>query len=624
MLDSFRNASKSWVIKVLFGLLILSFVAWGVEDIARNGLFGRGPAIKVGDRQFSDAEVNAEFKRDMDQLQPQFGGKLTAADARKLGLLDRTIDTIVTRSLIDEAGRALGLATSDEEVVSRVAAEPAFRNEMGQFDRDLLRRALGRAGWSEAEFMRQEKDNILRTQLAEALGSGVTAPETLTAPLIRFSRETRVAETMVVKAAAMPLPAAPEAATLEQYYKDNASSFMAPEFRAVTALLLRPLDAGRGIQVTDDMIAEAYQARTEEFHTPERRAVSQIVLIDDASAEKAAELLKGGKDLKTVAKELSVNVIDLGVVEKEELNDELKDPVFALEQGGVTAPVKSSLGWHVAKVSQVTPAKTRALAEVKDQIAKDLQREKAQDRLSELANQVEDTLGGGATLEETATKFQLPLIRVAAMDAQGRSPAGKPIADVPTSDSFLDVAFHTEQGTESQLTEIDNEGLFLLRVDSVTPPQPKALAEVRAEVVASWQAQQRQAAAKTQAEKAAERVKAGEPLAKVAQSLGLKVETTQPFTREGSDAAKLPAGIVSAMFDGKPGTVAATATREGWMVARLDKVVPFDAKADSKAAEQIRQRTTNAVAVDLIDQFIAALHADIGVKVDRSQLAREE
>ncbi|MBR9970692.1 peptidyl-prolyl cis-trans isomerase [Magnetospirillum sulfuroxidans] len=624
MLDSFRSASKSWVIKLLFGLLILSFLAWGVGDVIRGGLFGRGPAIEVGDRQFTAAEVMSEFKRDIDVLQPQFGGKLTTADARKLGLLDRTIDTIVTRTLIDEAGRKLGLTTADEVVVAKVAAEPSFRNELGQFDRDLLRRALSRAGWSEAEFMRQEKDNILRTQVAEALSGGVTAPQTLTDPLVRWNRESRVADTVTIKASAMAQPATPDAAVLEAYYKANATSFMAPEFRAVTALMLRSADAGRDIQITADMVAEAYKTREDEFHTPERRTVSQIVVVDDASADKAGEMVKAGKDLKVIAKELGVNLIDLGLVEKGDLPDELSGLVFETAVGAVTQPVKTALGFHIAKVISSTPEKIRPLDEVKDQLAKDLLREKSVDRMSELANQVEDSLGGGATLEETAARFQLSVIRIAALDARGLAPNGKPAANIPHSDSFLDVAFHTEQGTESQLTEIDNEGLFLLRVDSVTPPQPKALAEVRADVIAAWQAEQRQAAAKTMADKITDRVKAGETLAKVAQSLSLKLDTTVAFTREGSDAAKLPPDVVSAMFDGKPGTVGAAATRDGWMVAQLDKVVPYDGKTDAKAAEQLRLRTASAISVDLIDQYIAALNAEIGVKVDRSQLAREE
>lgn len=624
MLDILRNSSKSWIVKLLLGLLVFSFVAWGVGDIVRGGLFGHGPAIEVGEQQFAAAEVLNEFKRDMDALQPQFGGKLTSADARKLGLLERTIDTIVTRTLIDEASRDLGLVTSDDVVVAKVAADPTFRNEVGQFDRDLLRRALARAGWTETEFMRQEKDNVIRTQMAEALSGGVTAPSVLVDPLVRWNREQRVAETVMIRASAMAAPATADAATLEAYYKANANRFMAPEFRAVSALMLRPVDAGRDIVVTDDMIAEAYKTREEEFHTPERRALSQVVFTDEGSAERAAEMVKAGKDLAAIAKELGANIVDLGVVEKTDLPDELADPVFQAASNATLDPVKSELGWHVAKITTITPERVRTLAEVKGQLAKDVLHEKSVDRLSELANQVEDTLGGGATLEETATKFGLALIRIAAMDAKGLGPNGKPVANAPKEDTFFDVAFHTEQGVESQLTEIAGDSLFLLRVDSITPPQPKALAEIRAEVIAAWQNEQRQAAAKALADKMQEQLKAGAPLAKLAQAQGLKVETTPAFTREGNEAAKLPPGIAGTLFDGKVGAIAAAAARDGWMVARLDKIVPFDAKADAKAVEQITLRTGNAVAADLIDQYIAALNAQSGVKIDRSQLAREE
>ena len=531
---------------------------------------------------------------------------------------------MVNRALIDEAARRLGLATSEDTVVAKVAAEPGFRNQLGQFDRDLLRRALARVGWSEAEFMRQEKDNIVRSQLAEALSGGVGAPSAMIDPLVRWRQESRQADTVLVRSSAMPQPAPPEAAELERFYKTNANAFMAPEFRAVTALMLRTEDMAKPSEISEDMVAEAYKGRLEEFRTPERRTVSQVVLVDDGSAEKAGEMVGAGKDLAAIAKELNVSVIDLGTVERGDLPDELAGPVFAAAKGGLTPPVKSSLGWHVARVTDIAAEKVSPLTEVKAQLLRDLLHDKAADRLAELSNQVEDSLGGGATLEETATRLALPVLRVAAIDAQGRGPGGKPVANAPKDETFLDVAFHTEQGTESQLTEIDNDGLFLLRVDSVTPPQPRPLADVRAEAVAAWQMEQRQKAAAALADKIAARVKAGEPLTQVAQSQSLKVETTPPFTREGSEAAKLPPAIVTALFDGKPGIGASAPARDGVMVAQLTKIAAFDPQAGAKLVEQIRARISASLSADLVEQYIAALNDDIGVKVDRSQLAREE
>ncbi|HSV29872.1 MAG TPA: SurA N-terminal domain-containing protein, partial [Candidatus Omnitrophota bacterium] len=184
MLETLRQATKTWIVKLLLGIVALSFVAFG-GDFISGGLFGRGPAIEVGGTEIPAAEVNNEFKRAVDRLQPMFGGKLTADDARKMGILDRTIDQIVTRSLIDEAGRRLGLIASEEAVVAQIAADPTFKNELGQFDRDRLRAALGRIGMSEAELVRMERQNLVRGQIGDALSGGVAAPAALVDQLVR-------------------------------------------------------------------------------------------------------------------------------------------------------------------------------------------------------------------------------------------------------------------------------------------------------------------------------------------------------------------------------------------------------------------------------------------------------
>lgn len=623
MLDVFRSASKTWIVRLLFALLALSFVAWGAGDVVRGGV-GRSPAIEIGKTSMSAAEVMAEFKREVERLQPLFGGKLTPEDARKMGMLDRTIDSLIARTLIDEAARSLGLAATDELILRRVASNPAFKGPTGQFDRDVFRSRLARLGFTEDSFMKTERTNMVRNQMVETVAAGIGAPVALTDPLLAWREERRVAETFVIKDESTPLPPAPDAAQMEAYYKDNVSRFMAPEYRALTVLLLRPADVAGGIDIDEAMLQEAYQQRLEEFSTPERRAVSQIVFDEQSAAAKATDLVTQGKDLAAVAKALNAEIIELGTIEKGDLPEGLAEAVFKLSAGATGQPVKSALGWHVVKVTQVQPGRTRGFDEVKKQLEQDLRKEKSMDGLAELANKVEDALGGGATLEEAAKRHNLKTVKIAALDAQGRGLNGKPVADLPKSDQFLDVAFHTEQSTESPLTEVPNNGYFLLRVDGVTPPAPKPLAEIKAEVVATWQAERRQEQARDRAQKLADRIKAGESAAQVAQSAGAKLESSKPFVREPGEGSTLPATVIAELFKAQPGGVAVAAVQGGTLVARLTSVVPFDVKANPAVTNAARQRVSQAVATDIADQYIAALNASIGVKVDRPQLTREE
>jgi len=616
MLDTFRKASKSWFVKLLFALLALSFLAWGIEGL-RGGMFGRGPAIEVGKVQVSAQEVMVEFKREVERLNPMFGGKLTAEDARKLGFMDRAIENMITRILIEEAGRRLGLAASEDNVVARIAADPNFRNEKGEFDRARFRFALQRAGLSEKEFVRQERANLVRTQLAEGLSGGVKAPVTLVDPLSRYREERRVAETILLRDDSLPLPPAPEQAQLEEYYKANTARFMAPEFRALTVLVIKPTAIAGQVEVTPEMVEEAYQSRLGEFQPADRVLLSQVVLADKAAADKAAPLVKGGKDLTAIARELGVKVVDLGMVERGELPSELNEALLAAQPGATIGPVKTALGWHVAQ------SRVRPVAEIKKQVEAELRAEKANERMSELNTQIEDSLGAGTSLEETAQRFNLAIVKVPAVDATGKAPSGKAFADLPRGETFLDVAFHTEAGTESQLTQSE-DGYFIARVDGVTPPQPRPLADIRADVVASWQAERRHDLGKERAAKIAEALKAGKPVAELAQAMGGKAATSQPFTREAAAETGLPPSVVSELFKAEIGGVSTAAAQGGWVIGRLAKVVPFDPAAQPKQSDAAQRQVTAALAGDLIEQYLAALNSSVGVRVDRSQLAREE
>ena len=243
--------------------------------------------------------------------------------------------------------------------------------------------------------------------------------------------------------------------------------------------------------------------------------------------------------------------------------------------------------------------------------------------MSELTTQIEDSLGAGTSLEETAQRFNLSIVKVPAVDATGKAPSGKAFADLPRGETFLDVAFHTEAGTESQLTQSD-DGYFIARVDGVTPPQPRPLADIRADVVAGWQAERRHDLGKERAAKIAEALKAGKPVAELAQAMGGKAATSQPFTREGTAETGLPPSVVSDLFKAEIGGVSTAAAQGGWVIGRLAKVVPFDPAAQPKQSDAAQRQVTAALAGDLIEQYLAALNSSVGVRVDRSQLAREE
>jgi peptidyl-prolyl cis-trans isomerase D len=623
MLDSFRKASQTWFVKILFAVLILSFSAWGVGDVIR-GRVASQPAIVVGNEKIGISDVADEFRRDTERLSAMSGGKLTADQARQFGLLQRTIQQIISRSLLDQAVGDLGLTVDDETMRKVIASTPAFQNELHVFDRMLYQRQLARAGYTERRFVAIEREDIARQELTRLVAGGAEVPRALADPLYRYEQELRVAETITFAADKMPAPPKPDESVLRQFHTDHSAQFMSPEMRGVSLILLRNEDVAATIKPSEQDIAKSYQVRQAEFEAPGKRTVQQALFSDQAKAQEFADKVKAGGDFGANAKSAGVPVADLGSIERKDMPiPTLADAVFGTAAPGVVGPVQTPLGWHVFRIVSVTPAKIRPLAEVRDQISHDLAKDEATNRLYTLSTKLEDAIGSGAGLDEAASTLNVKLIKMAAMDAHGNGPDGKPAAGFTLPPDILAAAFKLGQGATSEVTQLgENGSSFVLHVDSVSPPALKPFDTVKDQVLAAWSQEQREKAARQLAERAVERLKNGESLAAVAGSS--KMETTQPFRRTAEDAVGVPPLLAAEMFkQSQPGGIALVAVPGGTLVARLKSIIPADLKAQPGQYDRLKQQLEQAVTGDLMREYLAALETTYGVRVNASVINQQ-
>jgi len=111
--------------------------------------------------------------------------------------------------------------------------------------------------------------------------------------------------------------------------------------------------------------------------------------------------------------------VNLGEMTRDQIMPELAKDAFALAQGAVSKPIKTSLGWHLIRVAKIIPGSKQSTEEVRETLRRTIAKELAIDALFKLANKLEDALGGGATLEEAATGLALAVRTIPAIDAKG-------------------------------------------------------------------------------------------------------------------------------------------------------------------------------------------------------------
>jgi peptidyl-prolyl cis-trans isomerase D len=621
MLQLIRSKASSWVVKILFILLVLSFGVWGIGDILRTKT-AEVTVAHVGGQAITAEAFQREYQQQQKQLAASMGNQFSPELAKQLGLPGQVLDRMVSQALFSDLANRMGLRAADDVLTSILATVPMFKNEQGQFDRNRFLAYVQQSGMTEEGYIENLRHNLIINQIYGAVAAGANPPRQLVDAIYGYRNEKRIADTVLIADASIPAPAAPDDATLEKFLKDHADRFQAPEYRKLAILRLRPETLAAGIKISDGDVTQYFNAHKDELGIPEKREFLIFAVPDEAAAKAAAaEIAKGGDFSAVALKTVGQQPADTGLVTKTGLLPEIAGPAFAAADGAVVGPVKTVLGWQLAKVAKIEPGKPAVLAEVHDQIAKQLASRQASDQLIEVANQLDDALAGGASLEEAAKKLGLPLETVADVARNGEGLDGKPIADLIGTPQLLPVAFATDPGQTSSQTDDGANGYFILRVDQVTPPALRPLDQVKAKVLADWQAEARDKAAADKAKQIMDRVKAGEDLKTVAQSFGLSVKRSLPFTRDQGDLlADVPPSLASLLFGLKKGEAATApndqAANPGQVVAVLVDIQPANPATDPAGTKALTAEIGQTMGDDLLAQFRKALESETPVTTD--------
>ncbi|MBA4097040.1 MAG: hypothetical protein C0484_09780 [Rhodospirillum sp.] len=607
MLTSIRKGSKSWLVYGLFGILIVAFAAWGIGDIFANRGLSK-PVLEVGELTYSPQEFDRDLRRRLQQFRQQ-GLDINAEQFAALGGIDQIISQQTSQMLLRHYADQLDLTIPQAVAVADIQNNPAFRNGLGQFDRNQFLAVLSENGLSEAGYVQIRQDEMRMQQLTGPTFGALAMPPVLVDRVYAYLNETRTAEFLVIPDASMAEVKDPDQATLDKFYKDNIAQYQRPEYRAFTALHLKAEDFAKDVKIADDQVKKSFDERQAEFATPESRAVEQVVVQDQAKADAIIAAVKGGKSFADAVKETTGGTpVDLGDITKDNLPADIAEQSFALPADGVSDPIKSAFGLHVVHVKAITPGSTKTFDEVKDQLRQELALGQAGDAMVSVIDQLDDSLAGGASIEEAAKQLQLPVQKYDAVDSSGKDRDGKDVNVIP---EIQQLAQQTESGQTSLVTTLSDGSYALVQVTGVTPAEAKPLTEVAEQAKQDWLTKARRDAADAKAKEIADKTKAGD-LAALGKSIGLVLQTSNPFTRDKGDGAIDPS-LAQKLFAVKQGEAATGRTADGAIVARVSAITPAKPEDSKDKVAELSKSLSNTMRKDLYAEFLFALGQEVKV-----------
>ncbi len=173
MLDFVRTKQKSILIKIAFGLIILSFVIGYTMLTAPtdSGVSqGSDVAARVNGDEISYNAFQSSYSNLYNLYQSIYQGSFDAEVERQLNLPKQALEQLVYELLLVQEANRLGLNVSKDELVAAIAQYDAFK-ENGVFSRDRYLQALNYQRNTPEQFEASQKRQLLtekvRTQLQQ-------------------------------------------------------------------------------------------------------------------------------------------------------------------------------------------------------------------------------------------------------------------------------------------------------------------------------------------------------------------------------------------------------------------------------------------------------------------------
>lgn len=594
---------------VILGLLFVGLAGFGATNLTGNvrsiGSVG-GTSIDVD-------EYARELSQDINALQAQLGRGVSFPEAQQLGLDQAALARVVGRAALDEEADRLGLSVGDARVAQAVLDFEAFRGLDGNFDRDLYARALRNAGLTEAEFEEDLRADVARGLVQSAVIAGTEAPPKLTALLGDYIGARRDFTWARLDDGALdaPLPD-PTEADLVAFYEDNPDAYTLPETRAITYAWLTPEMLIDTIEVPEDELRAMFEEREGDFVSEERRLVERLIFPDDEAAfEAKARIERGDSDFaaEVEARGLRLSDTDLGDVAQPELGA-AGAAVFNARTGEVVGPFDTELGPALFRVNAVIPARSVTFEDARELLEEEAAAARARRVIDGQAQGYDDLLAGGATLEELADTTEMVL---------GQVDYHEGVEDgIAAYAAFREAAEALGEDDFPEIMELDDGGIFALRLDGVIAPRLQPFEDVRAEVAEDWREAETRAAVVAQAEELALQVSGGLSMS----ALGLTATEERDQTRRGF-VPGTPPGFLEAVFALPVGAVEVLPAPDGAIIVSVDRALPPDANDPdvALATELLAEQAAQGIAQDVLDFYMRAVQREAGIELDQGAIS---
>lgn len=621
--------------QIIMGLVTLPFVFFGTyQYFTSRG--GSDTIADVGGNRIAQNEFDDAMRSQEQRMRQALGGSFDASMLDNPAVRYDLLNQLIDQRLLENRARSEHFSVSDAELRRFIAGLAPFQAD-GRFSATRYAEVLSGQGMSPLGFEQRVRGELVLGQLQQPVVAGSFAAKSTVTHYLALLDQTRTVATATIAAAPLAATIKVSDADVKGYYDAHRALFESPEEAKIEYLVLSQDALAAQMKVTPDEVNQVYETNKRQYTTQEERQASHILIAvkPDASPadkvaakKKAEEILARARahpdDFAALAKEYSQDPGsaaqggDLGSFARGSMVKPFEDAVFGARVGDIVGPVQTNFGYHIIKVTGITPAHVQSLDEVKGRIEADLRKQKAADKFASLAEQFQnvvyeqaDSLAGAAKALglEVKTTDLMTRAQIQAL-ARGSARFVKAI--------FSPDSIQAKRNTEA--IEVAPNTLMSGRVVDYKAAAPKPLAEVQDDIRKRLAAERAAAEAKQSGEAKLALLAKGDAAA-AALTFGKPADLTRskPTPDVTPDAVTM---IFEADRTKLPAYVAAPRPNGDFAIYRVDKVTDGPAPAATtvtQAASSVGAETGQ----ELMKAYVASLRADTKVTINQAALEKK-
>ena len=506
MLQNIRDNSQGWIAKTIIGIIVALMAFTGIEAIFQASTNNKQDVAKVNGEEITQTELSQAVDMQRRQLMQQLGKDFDASLLDEKLLRDAALKGLIDRKLLLQGAADSKFGFSEAALDQVILQTPEFQVD-GQFNAERFDQVIRQLGYSRMQFRQMLTQEMLIGQVRAGLaGSGfVTDAEVLA--FARLEKQTRDFATVNIKADPATVKLTDD--EVKAYYDQHAKEFMTPDQVVIDYLELKKSSFFDQVTVKDDELQAAYQKETANL-AEQRRAAHILIEVNDKTTDAQAKAkieeiqarLAKGEKFDALAKEFSqdpgsaTNGGDLGFAGPGVYDPDFETALYALNKDQVSAPVRTTFGWHLIKLLGVEAPQVPSFASLKDKLTRELKTQQVEQRFVEATKQLEDAAFEASDLAQPASDLKLTVHTSAPFGREGGEgvAANRAVVTAAFSPEVLD------EGANSTAIELDPETIIVLRAKEHLKPTQLPLESVSAAIRAQMTKERASAAAKAHAD----------------------------------------------------------------------------------------------------------------------------